>query len=179
MKGLKLGLKRDEVRVEAYNPEWSREFLWVKRSVMGNGHLKENRMEHIGSTAIKGMVAKPIIDILVGVDDLEDLDKLLLNDVKDAGFLRLKVHRPKEIVFAKFTDETYEVKTHFIHVVEFQGKLWKDLVFFRDYLNRNETARKQYKQVKMDYLKVATSGINEYTNFKDDFVKTIVKKRLG
>lgn len=91
--------------------------------------------------------------------------------------LRLKAERPSEIVFAKFTDDTYEVKTHYIHLVEHEKELWKNLLFFRDYLNANENMRLDYTNLKQDYLKMHLTGINEYTDHKEAFVKNIFKKR--
>ena len=58
------------------------------------------------------------------------------------------MERPGEIVLAKFTDETYEVKTHFIHMVDFEKELWRNQLFFRDYLNSNEKAREEYMNIK-------------------------------
>lgn len=174
---MKLGLKSDEVRLEDFTSKWNEEFNRVKKEIVENTNLEEYRIEHIGSTAIKGMSAKPIIDILVGVDDLNKVDKSFLKDFSKVGFLRLKVQRPGEIVLAKFTDDTYEEKTHFIHLVEYQMELWNNLVFFRDYLNSNETVRNEYLDVKMEYLKNSSTGVNEYTDFKEDFVKSIFNKR--
>ncbi|MBM7554850.1 GrpB family protein [Thalassobacillus pellis] len=174
---MKLGLKRDEVRLVDYTSEWNEEFFRVKNEIVENTNLEESRIEHIGSTAIKGMSAKPIIDILVGVDSLSKVDKPLFKDFFKVGFLRLKVERPGEIVLAKFTDNTYKEKTHYIHLVEYQSELWNNLIFFRDYLNSNETAKKRYLEVKMEYLKKSSTGVNEYTDFKEEFVKSIFKKR--
>lgn len=72
---MKLGLKRDEVRLVAHIVEWQREFQRVKQDILNSTHLQEQRIEHIGSTAIKNMVAKPILDLVVGVDDIENVDK--------------------------------------------------------------------------------------------------------
>jgi GrpB-like predicted nucleotidyltransferase (UPF0157 family) len=174
---LKLGLKRDEVRLEDFTSEWIEEFISVKKEIEENTNLEEYRIEHIGSTAIKGMSAKPIIDILVGVDELSKVEKHLFKDFSKMDFLRLKVERPGEIVLAKFTDDTYEEKTHFIHLVEYKKELWNNLVFFRDYLNSNETARKEYLDVKMGFLKNSSAGVKEYTDFKEEFVKSIFNKR--
>ncbi len=176
---VKLGLKSDEVRLVDYTPEWNEEFIRVKQEIVENTNLDENRIQHIGSTAIKGMSAKPIIDILVGVDDLDKVDKPLFKDFYKAGFLRLKVERPGEIVLAKFIDDTYEEKTHYIHLVEYQKELWNNLIFFRDYLNSDETARKHYLEIKLEYLKKSSTGVNEYTDFKEEFVKDVFKKRIG
>ncbi|WP_404407049.1 GrpB family protein [Jeotgalibacillus malaysiensis] len=174
---MKLGLKRNEVRLVDYTPEWDDEFIRVKKEIVEYTNLDESRIQHIGSTAIKRMSAKPIIDILVGVEDLRMVGKPLLQKFSKIGFLRLKVDRPGEIILAKFTNDTYDEKTHIIHLVEYQKKLWGNLVFFRDYLNSNETARNEYLELKIDYLKKSSKGINEYTDFKEEFVKSIFEKR--
>lgn len=174
---MNLGLKRDEVRLEAHYDAWKKEFLRVKQDIVNSTSIQENRIEHIGSTAIQNIVAKPILDLVVGVDDIENVDKAFYQGLKEAGFLKLKVERPNEIVLAKFTDDTYEVKTHFIHLVEYNKELWKNLIFFRDYLNSNETAREQYQALKMNFLEEGTGGINEYTDYKEQFVKGIYEIR--
>ncbi|WP_019415122.1 GrpB family protein [Paenisporosarcina sp. TG20] len=173
---MKLGLKKDEVRLVDFTSEWNEEFNRIKMEIIDNTNLDGKRIEHIGSTAIKGMSAKPILDILIGMDALHNFDEKIISGLKNVGFLRLRVERPGEIVFAKFTDNTYEVKTHFIHLVEFRKELWNNLIFFRDYLNSNETAKEQYLKIKMEYLKKSSKGINEYTDFKEEFVKNIFNK---
>lgn len=175
---MKIGLANDEVRLERYTTKWKDEFIKVKKELMKQTNLEDYRIEHIGSTAIKDMSAKPLIDIVVGVDDLKRVDKLLLKSFSEAGFLRLKVQRPGEIVLAKFVDDTYKVKTHFIHLVDYEKEIWNNLIFFRDYLNSNEDVRKQYLDVKKEYLKSSSIGINEYTDYKEEFVKKVISKRI-
>ncbi|WP_432355596.1 GrpB family protein [Sporosarcina sp. A2] len=174
---MQLGLKNDEIKLESYTPEWKDEFIKIKKELMKYTKLEDYRIEHIGSTAIKGMSAKPLIDIVVGVDDLQKVDKPLLKSFSKVGFLRLKVERPGGIVLAKFTDDTYKEKTHFIHLVEYQNELWNNLIFFRDHLNSNEDASKQYLEIKLEYLKASSTGVSEYTDFKEVFVKEIFAKR--
>lgn len=173
-----LGLKNNEVRLEDYTSDWSREFTRVKEQILQATSLHSHQIEHVGSTAIQGLRAKPILDMVIGVDSLEKVDTKLFKDLQSIGFLRLRVERPNEIVLAKFTDETYEVKTHYIHLVEFGGEVWENLIFFRDYLNTHDEARQQYLAIKLDYLKTSSSGIQEYTEFKDAFVKEVFEKRF-
>jgi len=175
---LELGLKRNEVRLVDFSEGWRNEFHSVKQAILSSISIPENRIEHIGSTAIKGMAAKPILDLMVGVDNIEDVDESIFKGLKKIGFLRLRVHRPSEIVLAKFTDDTYEEKTHFIHLVDYNKELWKNLIFFRDYLNKNESARKQYSNLKMKFIKKRNHGIKEYTDYKEQFVKDIFSKRI-
>lgn len=173
---MKLGLAFDEVRIEDYNSEWENEFFRIRDQLTNISRIEEYRIEHIGSTSIKGMKAKPIIDILVGVDDIESVDNSLIEKLSKIGFLRLKVQRNGEIVFAKFTDNTYKVKTHFIHMVNYRGELWEKLIFFRDYLRKSEESRKKYLQIKLDYISKSSTGVNEYTDYKESFVNSIISK---
>ena len=174
---MNLGLKNNEVRLVEYSPKWRGEFERSKNLILAHTHIQENRIEHIGSTSIIGMSAKPIIDIVIGVDDLEKVDKTLFKELENAGFFRLKVNRPNEIVLAKFLDESYKVKTHFIHLVEYKKDLWHNLIFFRDYLNSNKEDREKYLDIKKKYVSKSSTGIIDYTNYKENFVKEIYKKR--
>ena len=174
---MNLGLKNNEVRLVEYSPKWRDEFERSKNLILDHTHIPENRIEHIGSTSIIGMSAKPIIDIIIGVDDLEKVDKTLFKELEKAGFFRLKVNRPNEIVLAKFLDESYKVKTHFIHLVEYKKDLWHNLIFFRDYLNNNKEDREKYLDIKKKYVSKSSTGIIDYTNYKENFVQEIYKKR--
>lgn len=175
---MKLGLLRDEVRLVDYGiDEWKKEFLKVKNEILNFTSIKENRIEHIGSTAIKEMPAKPILDLVIGVDDLATIDQSIFQGLKQAGFLRLRVQRPNEIILAKFTDETYQIKTHYVHLVDYDRELWNNLIFFRDYLNADETARNQYKRIKLKFIEEINGGIVEYTDYKEQFVREVYSKR--
>ena len=175
---MKLGLTKDEVKLVPYDDEWKNEFLSVKRELIKHTDLDSVCIQHIGSTSIVGILAKPILDIVVGVDDIDHVVKIIISGLKKAGFLRLTVERPSEIVFAKFADDTYQVKTHYIHLVDYDKELWNNLIFFRDYLNSNEPVRNEYQNLKWEYVQNNTSGIVEYTDYKEEFVKRINAERL-
>ena len=174
---MKLGLTKNEVRLVLYDNEWKNEFLRMKREIINHTNLNAASIQHIGSTSIVGIMSKPILDMVVGVDDIDHVDKIIISGLKKAGFLRLAVERPLEIVFAKFVDDTYQVKTHYIHLVDYDKELWNNLIFFRDYLNSNEAERNEYQNLKVDYVLKNTSGISEYNDHKEEFVKRIYAKR--
>src|SRR5699024_7985009 len=133
----------------------------------------KSHSEHIGSTSIKDMMAKPIIDIVIGVNDITNIDRNVFRGLKKTGFLRLKVERPNEIVLAKFTDDTYKEKTHCINLVDYNKDLWKNFIFFRDYLNANEVVRKKYEKLKIEFLEKKRGGIEEYTDYKEQYIQNI------
>lgn len=175
---MKLGLGKNEVKLVQYTVEWIKEFNRVKQEIIKVTGFEDDQIEHIGSTAIVDLHAKPIIDILIGVDDILNVDKTIMKELASIGFLRLRVERPGEIVLAMFTDDTYEVKTHYIHMVDFGKELWKNQLFFRDYLNANEVAREEYRMIKVTSAKHKDININTYTDLKEPFVKSIFSKRL-
>ena len=175
---LNLGLTKDEVKLVPYDDKWKNEFLRVKGEIIKHTNLDSVCIQHVGSTAIVGIMAKPILDMVVGVDDIDHVNKITISGLKKAGFLRLAVEKPSEIVFAKFADDTYQVKTHYIHLVDYDKELWNNLIFFRDYLNSNEAVRSEYHNLKWEYVQSNSTGIVEYTDYKEEFVSRIYAERL-
>ncbi|MBQ0140493.1 MAG: GrpB family protein [Kurthia sp.] len=173
---MKLGLKNNEVIIVPYDKEWKEEFNKTKTEIIQHTNLKPNQIEHIGSTSIEGIRAKPILDILIGVDSLTTLDKPFFKDLRNAGFYKLQVERPNEIVCAKFTDETFETKTHFIHIVELENEKWNQMLFFRDYLNNNQDVKEQYENLKESFFSTDLKGINSYTDYKEQFVQSVFEQ---
>jgi GrpB-like predicted nucleotidyltransferase (UPF0157 family) len=176
---MRLGLSKDEVKLSKYTSEWNIEFNRVKQEIVAVTKLETKRIEHIGSTAIKDMVAKPIIDILIGIEDITHIVNNMMKALQSIGFLPLRVERQGEIVLAKFIDDTYKVKTHYIHLVDYDKELWKNLIFFRDYLNTIDEARDEYKKLKVALAERKSINITTYTNLKEPFVKGIFSLRTN
>ncbi|MCM3720957.1 GrpB family protein [Solibacillus isronensis] len=173
---MKLGLKKDEVILVPYEASWKREFAETKEKILKHTSLQPYQIEHIGSTSIEGIAAKPVIDLVIGIENLDSPDKELFKGLREAGFYRLQVERPNEIICAKFTDATFEMKTHFIHIVQFNEKKWHQMRFFRDYLNAHIEAKKEYEELKEAFFNTGLHGINEYTQYKEQFVQSIFRK---
>ncbi|GEN50191.1 GrpB family protein [Alkalibacterium pelagium] len=174
---MELGLKRNEVKLVRHDPSWKQAFNEVRESLACHTKLNREQIEHIGSTAVEGIKAKPIIDILVGIDSLDSDISKLQDQLKQCGFYRLKVERPEEIVFARFTDATFGTKTHFIHLVEYKGNLWSDLIYFRDYLSTHSEAKEEYESIKTAFVNEKSEGIVEYTDHKESFVRKVQETR--
>lgn len=171
-----LGLKKEEVRLVPFDLTWKTLFNETKQAIARALHDETISIEHIGSTAIEHIAAKPVIDILLGVQDIRALDAAFFKRLRRAGFFQLQVERPNEIVCAKFTDDTFETKTHFMHIVDFEGQKWKELLFFRNYLNAHPTAKKEYETLKQSFFKTDLHGIHAYTDYKEQFVQKIFQK---
>ena len=124
-------------------------------------------------TSIEGIQAKPIIDVVVGVESLELLDKEFFKALQKVGFYRLRVERPNEIVCAKFTDASFKTKTHFMHIVKIHQEKWRQMLFFRHYLNAHEQTKREYESIKHSFFKTDLQGIQAYTDYKEQFVQSI------
>lgn len=171
-----LGLKKDEVKLVPHNANWKKDFLRTKKELIECVKLQDNQIEHIGSTSIKGIQAKPVIDILIGVENITILDEAFFKALQKAGFYRLQVKRPNEIVCAKYADEKFETKTHFVHIVDFNKEKWRQMLFFRDYLNANKDVKQQYEDLKNAFFSTNLTGINAYTEYKEQFVQSVFAK---
>lgn len=154
---------------------WKPEFQKTQQEIHEATGLNFNRIEHIGSTSINGIKAKPMIDIVLGVDDIQHVSVELLKSLKAIQFYRLQVVLENEVVLAKFLDNgELDTKTHIIHLVEYEGQKWNDLLSFRDQLNASEWLAKEYEALKLSYLLTGNEDMDDYTMYKEDFVKRIV-----
>ena len=137
-----LGLNRNVVRLTSYRQEWKELFEQEKElleSLIGEYVVD---IQHIGSTAIEGIAAKPMIDVLIGLHSLDDVKKFDKHRLKKADIYHLgRVEIDGKEVLAKFSDLEELTKTHVYHVVEYGGDWWQQHTLFRDYLNEHPRCR--------------------------------------
>ena len=172
-----LGLKRDEILLVEPQVGWKEEFLKKQKEIREKTGIDINRIEHIGSTSIKGIKAKPMIDFAVGVDDINNVPSHVLKSLQEINFYRLRVVLENEIVLAKFdNNKTFDIKTHIIHMIDYKGEKWNDLISFRDKLNSSVELRKEYEDVKETYIQNETGKMDDYTNYKESFILKVLQK---
>ncbi|WP_172370372.1 GrpB family protein [Sporosarcina jiandibaonis] len=170
-----LGLKRGEIKLVQPQNGWKEEFLTVQKEIHEAIGIDINRIEHIGSTSITGIKAKPMIDIAVGVEDINNVPSQLFKSMQEISFYRLRVVLEDEIVLAKFdNNETFDIKTHIIHMVDYQGAKWNDLILFRDKLNSSVELRKEYEELKANFIQNETGNMDDYTNYKESFILRVL-----
>ncbi|HEY0429570.1 MAG TPA: GrpB family protein [Pyrinomonadaceae bacterium] len=168
-----LGLDRKSVKLVSHKKEWKTLFEREEkllRDALGRLALA---VEHIGSTAIPEIKAKPIIDIMVGVRDLPDVEKCL-SPLEKIGYEYLG-----EMGVAGrhyFRKGTSTISTHHLNIVELGGDFWKNHIFFRDYLRENAEAARQYDKLKNDLATKYKDNRESYTDGKTEFVGEILQK---
>lgn len=185
-----IGLKRGTVQLCEHEKEWEIEAqntIARLKEILGDG-IKD--IQHVGSTSILTIKAKPIIDIAIAVDNFDDI-LAYEKELKDAGFY----YRPNtlaalrdQLLFAcgSFYEGTGDLQTHFIHVVLTGSMDWINYINFRDYLNKTPSAAKEYKALKVSLALQAPidNGREKYLRGKHDFIvytlrKALVKSYLG
>jgi GrpB-like predicted nucleotidyltransferase (UPF0157 family) len=159
-----------------YDSAWKKLFYSEKQIVHRAIRLNNLiRIEHIGSTAVPGLCAKPTIDLLVEIKDKADTG-LIIENLKQIGyhFIPKPENPPPHMMFAKgYSESGFTGQTFHIHL-RYRGK--QDEVIFRDYLIRNREAADEYAELKKSLSKLFMNDREAYTNKKTDFIKKILLK---
>ena len=167
-----MGLKVGTVKIEKYNPNWELEFYKEKENLTKIFGDLAIEIEHIGSTSVKGLSAKPIIDIAVALNKLEDFEKVKERFQKEPYSIK-EDSDDGEILVRKGSEEN---RTHFIHVMEICSKRYKDTIAFRNYLRKHEEAMQEYEELKKDLETKYADNRKMYTSSKNEYIKSIIKK---
>ncbi|MGC9934924.1 GrpB family protein [Priestia aryabhattai] len=167
-----LGLERGLVKLEHYNNKWSK--LFDEERELLSSQLKELiiAIEHVGSTSIEGLFAKPIIDIAIGVSSLDVIIELK-EIVKALGYVEVPVSIEGKHVFARYKEKKI---THFLHVMIYNQNPWIDQISFRDYLRSDLDAKIEYIKLKEKLANKYPNDVISYTNEKKKFVDHILKR---
>ena len=168
---------KDEVRLVPYNPIWPVLFEREKQHLLAclPGELI-NRIEHFGSTAVPGLAAKPIIDILIEVTSLEETKKQIAPILESQGydyFWRPTWGDDIPPFYAWFIKRDSEGnRTHHIHMVEHDFEHWERLLF-RDYLIEHPDVAKEYQDLKERLYKAHPNDRIVYTKGKTEFIERV------
>ncbi len=169
-----IGLKRGTVKLVKYNSKWKesfeREAKKIKK-ILGKDALD---IQHVGSTAIFGMLAKPIIDIIIVIPSLEIASKHI-RQLKKIGYEPKKDDKKtKERLF--FTKGPKERRIYYLHIGKAGSIYIKNTLLFRDYLIKHKNTAKKYSQLKKKLAEKYQDKREVYTKKKDKFIKSIIKK---
>lgn len=129
--------------------------------------LEIRRIEHIGSTAVAGIWAKPIIDILVEMENGADIDEAA-KLIEEYGFIRMSSEPKRISLNYGYTDEGFAEKVFHLHL-RCCGD--NDELYFRDYLNEHTEVAKEYERLKLSLWKQYEHNRDAYTEAKTEFVK--------
>jgi GrpB-like predicted nucleotidyltransferase (UPF0157 family) len=168
-----LGLDRKSILLVPHQTEWKSFFESesdLLREAVGDYLVA---IEHIGSTAISGLDAKPIIDILAGVKYAEDAERCIV-PLAQIGY----EYRGEQGIAGRFyfRKGIGDVSTHHLNIVEMTSDFWQSHLLFRDYLRQHADAAQSYGKLKRELAVTYKGNRPAYTKAKAAFIESVLKK---
>lgn len=161
-----------KVELQEYNREWPEIFFKERELLMNKiGRFLVGSIEHVGSTAVPGMLAKPIIDIMFGVKNLE-ASKEAIGIMQSNGYC---YYPYKAEVMHWFCKPSPEFRTHHLHLIPFESPLWCERIRFRDVLRSDGEIAKEYMALKTRLATNTPDDRERYTSEKWPFIKRVLQ----
>jgi len=168
-------LRSAPIEVVDYDPKWPLMYEAEKERIASALGPLVRAIEHIGSTSVAGLAAKPTIDALVGIHNLADVGKCIV-PLEQIGYQ----HRPafeSQFLGGHYFRRRNELgqHTYHIHVTEFNSEFWNRHIGFRNYLRTHPEAARQYEQLKRGLAQKFPNDRERYTEGKSEFIRGIEK----
>jgi GrpB-like predicted nucleotidyltransferase (UPF0157 family) len=165
----------DEIHLVEYDPGWPEMYRAEAervRSILPAGLVCA--MEHFGSTAIPGLAAKPIIDILVAVRSVSEAREVAVSPMESLSYA-FWADNPKRdrLFFVKGLPPSTPHRTHHVHMTEIDSEMWERLLF-RDYLRTHPEEVSRYGALKLELMERYREDREAYTDAKSAYVEEIM-----
>ena len=168
-----IGLRRGTVNVVAYQPAWVTAYDKEKQRLQDalGGYI--SAIEHAGSTAVPGLAAKPIIDMIAAVDDLS-VYKEVIRPLTALGY----EYMPERVFAGRvfFPKGPRENRTHHLSLVVKNSEGWTQPLLFRDYLRKNNAALNRYQTLKAKLATQYPDDRASYTKAKEQLIQEILNE---
>ena len=167
-----LGLKRHTVEIVEHQSNWIVLATDVCQQVeLAGGNLLEE-VQHVGSTAVPELRAKPILDIAAGIKSLSTIPELVKR-LTDVGYIyRGNAGNNGGHLFV--WESSPNIRTIHLHVVKHQDRQWNNYLLLRDVLCQNSEIREQYAQLKKQLKNRYPNDRKAYTSAKCDFIEKVI-----
>ena len=165
---------REPIELVAYDPAWPRAFYEERDRLLALFPTKLLAIEHIGSTAVPGMPAKPIVDILAGVESMSVADALFA-PILASGYTTSRTFNEMLSDRRWFMRVIGGRRSHHLHIVRFEGPVWRRHMLFRDCLRARPTVAEDYARLKADLALQHRHDREAYTEAKSAFVASVVE----
>lgn len=178
-----IGLKRATVKLLDHESDWdteARRTIARLQQILGS---VAKEIQHVGSTSIPSIKAKPIIDIALAVDRFQDVLALVAELRKEGFYYCPDSTMDHQLLLAcgSFYDGSGDLQTHFIHVVLVNSMEWINYINFRDYLKEKPLVAKAYEDLKLSLAAAepCDRGREHYVRGKHDFIVHHLRKALA
>jgi GrpB-like predicted nucleotidyltransferase (UPF0157 family) len=168
-----------EVIVVEYDERWPALFEEERARILALISPWVERIEHIGSTSVPGLGAKPIIDIMVGLRSLDDARECIPR-LESIGYEYIPKHEaslPERRYFHK--GGTRRARTHHLHMVETTSCFWQRHLLFRDRLRADPALARRYYELKTELAARFPFDRDAYTSAKAPFIEELLSKSDG
>ena len=166
-----MGLETGTVKLEKHNDNWKHMFNEEKDFLKTIFKDLAIDIQHVGSTSINYICAKPIIDIAVGLESLEDFLKVKNIFLDEPYSVKEDPTEGEELV-----RKGYPKTSYLIHIMEFRGQRYKDTILFRDYMNSHPEKAKAYEKLKIELALKYKDNRKMYTKSKNNFIKEVLNE---
>jgi GrpB-like predicted nucleotidyltransferase (UPF0157 family) len=163
------------VEIVSYDPAWPSLFQ-QERALLDAalGKWLAGPIEHFGSTAVPGLAAKPVIDIMAAVASLDGSR----DAIAAAGGLGYVYYPYRPDVMHWFCKPSAAFRTHHLHLVPLNSRLWIERLAFRDYLRREPAVAAEYADMKIGLARQFKFDREAYTDAKGPFVQRVLALAL-
>ena len=164
----------DVVFIADYNPGWPARYTAEKRRIIRAIGPWAVEIEHVGSTSVPGLGAKPIIDILVGIRSLHDAAHCIepLHGIGYEYVPEFEAIIPERRYFRRGPQDDH----YHVHMVELTSGFWERHLLFRDYLRAHPETAQEYERLKRELAAQFGSDRSGYTDAKTEFITAIEEK---
>ena len=160
--------------IAAYDPRWPELYEQERQQLREALGGFARRIEHIGSTSVPGLPAKPILDISVGADSRDGVDAYL-PALQALGYQDCRINPVFERrMFSK--GGSFNEGTHHLHVTDVGSSVWAEPIQLRDYLRAHDQEARWYEQVKREAAATAGNDLNHYDHLKGPCIATLLER---
>ena len=171
-----VGLKHGCLEIMDYREDYAKIYENEKEELIKIYKDRISSIDHVGSTSIKKIKSKPIIDILIQTDDLDDFKEFTeLNVEGEVYTVKKEPTMGGDYLIRK--EEDGKVKA-FIHVYKTGDMNGITSIMFRDYMNSHEDEKKRYEELKIELYEKYKNERKQYTLGKDKYIKEIIDKAI-
>jgi GrpB-like predicted nucleotidyltransferase (UPF0157 family) len=161
------GREKRDIVIAEYDPEWVERYARERAKILGALGSRARLVEHIGSTSVPGLAAKPIVDVLVAVDDPED--DAIVRALEGAGYV-WRVREPGHRMV-----RTPELDVH-VHIWQDGSEAAARDLAFRDRLRASAADREAYERLKRELAGREWDDMNDYARAKGPLIEEILRR---
>jgi GrpB-like predicted nucleotidyltransferase (UPF0157 family) len=166
-------LLNSTIYLSPYDPCWSSQFLWLSAQIRDALSEKVLLLEHVGSTSVHGLCAKPIIDILLAVSNSAD-ESSYIPPLEDKGFV-LKICEPKWFEHRMLKTPRFDGN---LHVFTVGCEEIDRMIAFRNWLQLHDEDRRLYEDTKRKLASCTWEHVQHYADAKSEAIKEILARAL-